>query len=112
MIRDNSERILRKPKKGLRVTHEVKLRTPTDSKRCVLASLGRLCQLSGSTPGLKSRHWLVFAGEASLTSPVLYILQRQVSRITQRADPTNVVLLLGEAWLERSPFPGFERLIE
>jgi hypothetical protein len=47
-----------------------------------------------------------------LRSAVLYIQQSLVPRITKRTHPTNVVLLLGEAWLERCPLPGLKHLIE
>src|SRR3712207_9297549 len=47
-----------------------------------------------------------------LRSPVLYINQTLVPRITQGAHPTNVVLLFGEARLERRPLSGLQRVIE
>src|SRR3712207_5477739 len=47
-----------------------------------------------------------------LPSPVLYVDQCLVPRITQGTHPTNVVLLLGEARLERRPLPGLQRPIE
>ena len=48
----------------------------------------------------------------TLPSAVLYIHQCLVRRITQRTYPTYVVLLLGEARLERRPLPSLKRVIE
>jgi hypothetical protein len=48
----------------------------------------------------------------NLPSPVLYIQQCQVPRITQRSHPTNIVLLFEEARLERRPLLGLQHVIE
>src|SRR3712207_1965070 len=45
-------------------------------------------------------------------SPVPHVDQCLVERVTQRAHPTNVVLLFGETGLERCPLPGLQRVLE